>query len=106
MGECTLLHIRSGDIGGGFVEKGAHNISEPLMLGLPCVVGPHVWTIEFPVVEAMAANVVHQVEDAAALATYLNARKFPSPIAAKNFATSQMGGAQRTIQGLITRGLI
>jgi 3-deoxy-D-manno-octulosonic-acid transferase len=45
-------------VGGGFVTKGAHNIIEPLALRLPVLVGPHVWTIEYPGQEAMAAGVV------------------------------------------------
>ena len=45
-------------VGGGFVEKGAHNVIEPLSLGKPVLTGPHVWTIEFPGVEAEAAGVL------------------------------------------------
>ena len=43
-------------VGGGFVSKGAHNIIEPLALRKPVIVGPHTWTITYPVVEAMAAG--------------------------------------------------
>ncbi len=45
-------------VGGGFVEKGAHNVIEPLALRKPVLVGPHVWTIEYPGVEAEAAGVM------------------------------------------------
>ncbi|MFD1913520.1 3-deoxy-D-manno-octulosonic acid transferase [Halodurantibacterium flavum] len=45
-------------VGGGFVEKGAHNIIEPLALRKPVLVGPHVWTIDYPAVEAEAAGVL------------------------------------------------
>ncbi len=45
-------------VGGGFVEKGAHNVIEPLALGKPVVTGPHVWTIEYPGVEAEDAGVL------------------------------------------------
>lgn len=48
-------------IGGGFVPKGSHNISEPLALRKPVIVGPEIWTIEYPAVEAMAAGVCRQV---------------------------------------------
>ncbi|WP_458791113.1 3-deoxy-D-manno-octulosonic acid transferase [Yoonia sp. MH D7] len=44
-------------VGGGFVPKGAHNIIEPLALRKPVIVGPHIWTITYPVVEAIAAGV-------------------------------------------------
>lgn len=43
-------------VGGGFVPKGAHNVIEPLALQKPVLVGPHIWTIEYPAVEAMAAG--------------------------------------------------
>lgn len=49
-------------IGGGFVPKGSHNIIEPLVLGKPVIVGPNVWTIEFPVEEALDAGVALQVD--------------------------------------------
>lgn len=45
-------------VGGGFVPKGAHNVIEPLALRKPVLVGPHVWTIEYPGVEAEAAGVL------------------------------------------------
>ena len=45
-------------VGGGFVEKGAHNVIEPLALGKPVIVGPATWTIEFPGEEAEAAGVL------------------------------------------------
>lgn len=59
-------------VGGGFVPKGAHNVIEPLALGLPVLVGPHVWTIEYPGREAVAAGVVTICADAPALAAALD----------------------------------
>jgi len=47
-------------VGGGFTSKGSHNISEPLALGKPVIVGPELWTIEFPVIEAIEAGVCVQ----------------------------------------------
>ncbi len=49
-------------VGGGFTPAGAHNIIEPLALKKPVIVGPHIWTIEFPAVEAMAAGVLFKTE--------------------------------------------
>ncbi|MBK5926885.1 3-deoxy-D-manno-octulosonic acid transferase [Rhodobaculum claviforme] len=69
-----FFYLALGDVavvGGGFVPKGAHNIIEPLALGRPVLVGPSVWTIEYPGQEAMAAGVVTLCTDAAALATAL-----------------------------------
>ncbi|WP_333714209.1 3-deoxy-D-manno-octulosonic acid transferase [Yoonia sp.] len=45
-------------VGGGFVPKGAHNISEPLALSKPVWVGAHIWTIAYPAQEALAAGVL------------------------------------------------
>ncbi len=60
-------------VGGGFVEKGAHNVIEPLALARPVLVGPHVWTIEYPGVEAEAAGVMEICADALALGDRLAA---------------------------------
>ncbi len=44
-------------LGGTFVEKGGHNILEPLRAGLPVVVGPSVWSISGTLEMAGAAVV-------------------------------------------------
>lgn len=54
-------------VGGGFVEKGAHNVIEPLALGKPVITGPHIWTIEYPGVEAQEAGVLKVCKTAADL---------------------------------------
>ena len=54
-------------VGGGFHPKGAHNVIEPLALRKPVLVGPHVWTIEYPAREAITAGVIKSLEDGAAL---------------------------------------
>ncbi|MDO9637859.1 MAG: glycosyltransferase N-terminal domain-containing protein [Pseudotabrizicola sp.] len=58
-------------VGGGFNPKGAHNISEALVLGKPVITGPHTHTIEYPFAEAQAAGVAVSVPDAPALAARL-----------------------------------
>jgi 3-deoxy-D-manno-octulosonic-acid transferase len=58
-------------VGSSFVPLGAHNIIEPLALKKPVFVGPSIWGIEYPGVEALAAGVLRQVPDAAELATQL-----------------------------------
>lgn len=55
-------------VGGGFVVKGAHNVIEPLALQKPVLVGPHVWTIEYPGREAEAAGVMRICPDVPTLA--------------------------------------
>ncbi|WP_376872888.1 3-deoxy-D-manno-octulosonic acid transferase [Albirhodobacter sp. R86504] len=63
MGEM-YFYLAIGDaalVGGGFIPKGAHNISEPLALRKPVIVGPEIFTIEYPAMEAIAAGVVTYV---------------------------------------------
>lgn len=45
-------------VGGGFLPSGAHNVIEPLALCKPVLVGPVVWSIEYPGVEAAAAGAI------------------------------------------------
>jgi 3-deoxy-D-manno-octulosonic-acid transferase len=87
-------------IGGSFVEKGAHNISEPLALHKPVVTGPHTWTIEFPMVEAQAAGVAHQVATPAELESYIRSGTLPGPDAIAAFLTEQTGAVGKTLAAL------
>lgn len=47
-------------VGGSFVDSGAHNVIEPLALKKPVMVGPSIWGIEYPGVEALEAQVLQQ----------------------------------------------
>ena len=47
-------------VGASFVPMGAHNVIEPLALKKPVMVGPSIWGIEYPGVEALAAGVLQQ----------------------------------------------
>lgn len=47
-------------VGGSFVDSGAHNVIEPLALKKPVMVGPSIWGIEYPGVEALEARVLQQ----------------------------------------------
>jgi 3-deoxy-D-manno-octulosonic-acid transferase len=58
-------------VGGSFVDTGAHNVIEPLALKKPVMVGPSIWGIEYPGVEALAAGVLQQHADAGSLAQAL-----------------------------------
>jgi 3-deoxy-D-manno-octulosonic-acid transferase len=51
-------------VGGSFTPMGAHNVIEPMALAKPVLVGPVIWTIEFPAVEALEAGALIQVSDA------------------------------------------
>ncbi|MEJ8563131.1 glycosyltransferase N-terminal domain-containing protein [Yoonia sp. GPGPB17] len=83
-------------VGGGFVTKGAHNVIEPLALKKPVIVGPHIWTIEYPATEAIAAGVCEMVPDEAALLAEVNA---PTPVTDAQitaFYQDHAGGVSRT----------
>ncbi len=55
-------------VGASFVPMGAHNVIEPLALRKPVMVGPSIWGIEYPGVEALEAGVLQQHMDIASLA--------------------------------------
>lgn len=55
-------------VGGSFVDSGAHNVIEPLALRKPVMVGPSIWGIEYPGVEALEAGVLQQHATVEALA--------------------------------------
>lgn len=58
-------------VGGSFVDSGAHNVIEPLALKKPVMVGPSIWGIEYPGVEALAAGVLQQHMSIASLSAAL-----------------------------------
>ena len=58
--------------GGGFWHTGAHNIIEQLQLHKPVTVGPEIWTIKFPAVQAEEAGLLKVVKDPAELKSNLS----------------------------------
>ena len=87
-------------IGGGFVEKGAHNIIEPLALKKPVIVGPHTWTIEYPVVEAIAAGVCKNVVTPEALRAEVQNPTVVTDDKITTFYADHAGGVARTLAAL------
>jgi 3-deoxy-D-manno-octulosonic-acid transferase len=95
-----FFYLASADavsVGGGFVEKGAHNVIEPLALGKPVIVGPHIWTIEFPGREARDAGVLQVCADPASLATMLLAAQGASGAAAEDFHRNNLGASEKIV---------
>lgn len=87
-------------VGGGFTERGAHNIIEPLMLGKPVLTGPHIWTIEYPFVEAEALGIARSLPDADALTKALGQ---PAPDCAPQiaaFLAEHSGASQKTLAAI------
>ncbi len=58
-------------VGASFVPLGSHNVIEPLALKKPVMVGPSIWGIEYPGVEAIEAGVLSSLSDIEALSAKL-----------------------------------
>lgn len=100
-------------VGSSFVPLGAHNIIEPLALKRPVFVGPSIWGIEYPGVEALAAGVLRQVSDAGelarAMAPLLSDRAVQADFAeaAQAFFEAHAGATQKhmaVLRGWIAEG--
>lgn len=86
-------------VGGGFQPKGSHNIIEPLALKLPVIVGPHIQTIEYPAIEALAAGVCHQTSADRLVEDVLNWPD-PPPRAITEFMAAHSGATARTMAAI------
>ena len=88
-------------VGGGFSPKGSHNISEPLSLGKPVIIGPNDYTIEFPAREAIAHGVCLQM-DFAQITEQLTKHplQFASPRQIEAFLDAHSGGTAKTLAAL------
>lgn len=85
-------------VGGSFVDSGAHNVIEPLALKKPVMVGPSIWGIEYPGVEALAARVLQQHMDIHSLSAALvhlltDPQAYASAIAGAEAFYAEHGGA-------------
>ncbi len=87
-------------VGGGFTERGAHNVIEPLAVGKPVLTGPHTWTIEFPFVEAASAGIAESFADIGALYEALEAPSTVSRQTIESFILSHRGASERTLAAL------
>lgn len=87
-------------VGGGFVTKGAHNVIEPLALKKPVIVGPHIWTIEYPAVEAIAAGVCTCVQTPQELQETVARPPAVTDTQISRFYEDHAGGTARTLAAL------
>lgn len=87
-------------VGGGFNPKGAHNISEALVMGKPVLTGPHTHTIEYPFAEAEAAGVARSVPDAEALAKALIENHYPDDKAITDFVADHSDATRKTLDAI------
>lgn len=75
MGELTLL-LAAADvafIGGSLVPRGGHNMVEPAALGIPILIGPHVFNFAQVAAMLLQADAARQVNSAIELATVTTA---------------------------------
>ena len=93
-------------VGGGFNPSGAHNIIEPLMLGLNTLVGPYIWTIIFPAVEAQAAGLVTIVDDKSTLVTkmFTTYNADIETVQRAEFLSVYSGATEKTLNILLEQG--
>jgi 3-deoxy-D-manno-octulosonic-acid transferase len=85
-------------VGGGFVPKGAHNISEAFALSKPVWVGAHIWTIEYPAQEALAAGVLQILpNDPSQIAAAITTGPAASEEEVRAFFAEHTGALDKTI---------
>ncbi len=90
-------------VGGGFIPTGAHNVIEPLALKKTVLVGPYIWTIEYPALEAIEAGVLTKVDSIKELANEIgklskgDAHTIRSNAA---FYEEHTGAVQRSLQAI------
>ncbi len=75
MGELVSLYAASdvAFIGGSLVRHGGHNLVEAMVVGTPCVLGPHVFNFEQSSRTALEYGAAEQVRDPRALAVTIAA---------------------------------
>jgi 3-deoxy-D-manno-octulosonic-acid transferase len=84
-------------VGGGYVQQGSHNIIEPLLLDKPTIVGPNIWTIEFPAVEAINAGVVKLVKPENLAGELLELSNYQPT---SEFVSKMQGSAENTLAAI------
>jgi 3-deoxy-D-manno-octulosonic-acid transferase len=106
MGEMGAYYT-AGDlafIGGSLVPLGAHNLIEACAVGVPVLIGPHVFNFAQATADALSAGAALQVEDPAALARALRelfkdeVQRAQMSAAATAFAMRHRGATARTVE--------
>ncbi|WP_108816398.1 3-deoxy-D-manno-octulosonic acid transferase [Loktanella sp. Alg231-35] len=87
-------------VGGGFIPQGAHNVIEPLALKKPVIVGPFIWTIEYPATEAIAAGVCHNVQTPGELLQAVQQPRDVSNPQIDAFYAAHAGSVTRTLAAI------
>jgi len=94
-------------IGDSFNNEGSHNIIEPLSVGKPVVVGPSIWGIEYPAIEAIEAGVLTKVQTPDELLEYWNTLTITDENPMIRTFLDQHGGATaKAVEHLRSAGLL
>ncbi|PLZ00534.1 3-deoxy-D-manno-octulosonic acid transferase [Burkholderia sp. WAC0059] len=95
-------------IGGSLLPFGGQNLIEACAVGVPVLIGPHVFNFSQATADAVAAGAVQQVKDAQDLADVLRelfadrSRRVAMGAAAAAFAARHRGATARTVDVLTT----
>jgi 3-deoxy-D-manno-octulosonic-acid transferase len=111
MGELGAYYAASdvAFIGGSLLPLGGQNLIEACAVGVPVLIGPHVFNFTQATADAVAAGAAEQVSDPADLARALDAlfgdrpRRVAMGAAAAAFAARHRGATARTLDVLLAR---
>jgi 3-deoxy-D-manno-octulosonic-acid transferase len=111
MGELGAYYAASdvAFIGGSLLPLGGQNLIEACAVGVPVLIGPHVFNFTQATADAVAAGAAEQVRDPADLARALDAlfadraRRVAMGAAAAAFAARHRGATARTLDVLLAR---
>jgi 3-deoxy-D-manno-octulosonic-acid transferase len=109
MGELGAYYAASdlAFIGGSLLPLGGQNLIEACAVGVPVLIGPHVFNFTQATADAVAAGAAVQVQDPAGLASALRAlfgdkaRRLAMGGAASAFAARHRGATARTVDVLM-----
>lgn len=109
MGELGAYYAASdlAFIGGSLLPLGGQNLIEACAVGVPVLIGPHVFNFTQATADAVAAGAAVQVQDPADLARALRdlfndkARRLAMGGAASAFAARHRGATARTVDVLM-----
>jgi 3-deoxy-D-manno-octulosonic-acid transferase len=110
MGELGAYYAASdvAFIGGSLLPLGGQNLIEACAVGVPVLIGPHVFNFTQATADAVAAGAAIQVQDPADLARVLRElfedkpRRIAMGGAASAFAARHRGATARTVEVLMT----
>ena len=102
-------------MGDSFNNEGAHNIIEPYALHKPVIVGPSIFSIEYPALEALDAGILKKISERHELESELikvyrdiksNGSNKKQVMKIKNFYNNNKGASERFMHQMIDNNLL